>query len=210
MENKKRYSSDELNETDNLMKKYKVDVTTTIDNHSKTEHREIDITEKELNKLLLIFNLLLEANEKKDSGEVTDAEDGISDILMLITTKLLELLQQNTDSLNIPNILKKALKKLKELIFKQKVPRKRFTAAAKIHYSLRANAARVAVAAAKAQAATAAPPAAAAAVAPVTRPAPRGRRGRPRRQVTVLKNIEGRVRNKRFKIKHLLPKPRNY
>ena len=68
-ENKKRYSSDELNETDNVMKKYKVDVTTTIDNHSKTEHHETDITEKELNKLLLIFNLLLEANNKKDSGE---------------------------------------------------------------------------------------------------------------------------------------------
>ena len=86
MENKKRYSSDELNETDNLIKKYKVDVTTTIDNHSKTEHHEIDITEQELNKFLLIFNLLFEANEKKDSGEVTDAEDGIPDILMLIKT----------------------------------------------------------------------------------------------------------------------------
>ena len=76
MENKKRYSLDELNETDNLIKKYKLDVTTTIDNHSKTEHHEIDITEKELNKFLLIFNLLLEANEKKGSGEVTDAEGG--------------------------------------------------------------------------------------------------------------------------------------
>ena len=76
---------------------------------------------------------------------------------MLIATKLLELLQQNIDSLNIPNILKKALKKLKERIFKQ---------------------ARAAVAAAsRAQAATAAPPAAAAAavVAPVVRPTPRGR-----------------------------------
>ena len=64
-------------------------------------------------------------------------------------------------------------------------------------------------AAATAQAATAAPPAAAAAVAPVARPAPRGRRGRPRRQVAGVKNIEGRVRNKRFKIKRLLPKPGN-
>ena len=73
---------------------------------------------------------------------------------------------------------------------------------------LRANPARAAVAAAvKAQAATAAPPAAtAAAVAPVARPAPRGRRGRPRRQVAGVKNNEGRVRNKRFKIKRLLPR----
>ena len=68
----------------------------------------------------MVFNLLLEANEKKDSGEATDAEDGIPDILMPVATKLLELLQQNIDSLNIPNILKKSLKKLKELIFKQK------------------------------------------------------------------------------------------
>ena len=74
------------------------------------------------------------------------------------------------------------------------MPRKRFTAAAKRHYSLRANPVRAAVAAAaaRAQAATAAaPPAAAAAVAPVARPAPRGRRGRPRRQVAGVKNIEG-------------------
>ena len=110
---------------------------------------------------------------------------------MLIATKLLELLQQNIDSLNIPNILKKALKKLKERIFKQ---------------------ARATVAAAsRAQAATAAPPAAAAAaavVAPVVRPTPRGRTGRPRRQVAGVKNVEGRVRNKRFKIKRILPQPR--
>ena len=78
------------------------------------------------------------------------------------------------------------------------MPRKRFTAAAKRHYSLRANPVRAAVAAAaaRAQAVTAAAPpaaaaAAAAAVAPVARPAPRGRRGRPRRQVAGVKNIEG-------------------
>ena len=73
------------------------------------------------------------------------------------------------------------------------MPRKRFTAAAKRHYSLRANPVRAAVAAAaaRAQAATAAAAAAAAAVAPVARPAPRGRRGRPRRQVAGVKNIEG-------------------
>ena len=64
MENKKRYSSDELNETDNLTKKYKIDVTTTTDNRSKTEHHEIDITEKELKKFLLIFNLLRQMKKK--------------------------------------------------------------------------------------------------------------------------------------------------
>ena len=58
---------------------------------------------------------------------------------------------------------------------------------------------------------TAAPSAAAAtaAVTPVAKSAPIGRRGRRRRQVAGVKNIEGRVRNKRFKIKRLLPQPRN-
>ena len=45
--------------------------------------------------------------------------DGIPDILMLIATKILELLQQNIDSLNIPKIVKKALEKFKEVIFIQ-------------------------------------------------------------------------------------------
>ena len=128
MENKKRYSSDELSETDNLIRKYKVDFTATIDNDSKAVHHETDITEKELNKFLLVFNLLIEANEEKDSGEVTDAEDGIPDILMLITTELLEL---SIDSLSIPNILKKSLKKLKEHIFKQKNVEKEIRSTAK-------------------------------------------------------------------------------
>ena len=90
------------------------------------------------------------------------------------------------------------------------MPRKEFTAAAKRHDSLRANPARAAVAAAaRAQAEAAAPPAAAAAIAAVARSAPRGRRRRPGRQVAGVKNIEGRIRNKRFKIKRLLPQPRN-
>ena len=77
---------------------------------------------------------------------------------------------------------------------------------------MRANPARAAVsAAARAQAATAAPPAAAAAAAvvPVARPAPEGRKGRPRRQFAGVKNIEEHVRKKQFKIKRLLPQPRN-
>ena len=68
---------------------------------------------------MLIFNLLIESHENQDSGEVTDAEDCIPDILVLIATKIFELLQENIDSLDIPKIFKKALKKLKELIFKQ-------------------------------------------------------------------------------------------
>ena len=133
---------------------------------------------------------------------------------MLIATKIFELLQQNIDSLDIPKIFKKVLKKLKELIFKQQK-----NAEKEIHSSSQEtlfvegeSRERAAVAAAaRAQAATAAPPAAAAvaAAAPVARPVAKRRRGRPRRQVAGVKNVERRVRNKQFKIKCLLAQPKN-
>ena len=133
---------------------------------------------------------------------------------MLIATKIFELLQQNIDSLDIPKIFKKVLKKLKELIFKQQK-----NAEKEIHSNSQGalfvegeSRERAAVAAAaRAQAATAAPPAAAAvaAAAPVARPVAKRRRGRPRRQVAGVKNVERRVRNKQFKIKCLLAQPKN-
>ena len=117
----KKINNENINEigTDSWIKKYKIDITTSINNESQTQHHEIDITEKELHKFLLIFNLLIESHKNKDSGEVTDAEDCIADILVLIATKIFELLQENIDSLDIPIIFKKASKKLKDLVFKQ-------------------------------------------------------------------------------------------
>ena len=109
MESKKR-NNENINQidTDSSIKTYKVDITMSINNESQTELHEIDITEKELHKFLLIFNLLIESHENIDSGEVTDAEDSISDILVLIATKIFVLLQQNIDSLDILKIFKKA------------------------------------------------------------------------------------------------------
>ena len=106
----KKRNNENINEvdTDSSIKKYKADITTSINNESQTEHHEINITEKELHKFLLIFNLLIESHENIDSGEVTDAEDSISDILVLIATKIFVLLQQNIDSLDILKIFKKA------------------------------------------------------------------------------------------------------
>ena len=109
MESKKR-NNENINQidTDSSIKTYKVDITMSINNESQTELHEIDITEKELHKFLLIFNLLIESHENIDSGEVTDAEDSISDILVLTATKIFVLLQQNIDSLDILKIFKKA------------------------------------------------------------------------------------------------------
>ena len=53
------------------------------------KHPEIDIDDHEIQKLLLIFNLLLEAeSDKISNGE--DAEDEIPDILITIAAKLLQ------------------------------------------------------------------------------------------------------------------------
>ena len=69
MESKKR-NNENINQidTDSSIKTYKVDITMSINNESHTERHEIDITEKELHKFLLIFNLLIESHENKDSG----------------------------------------------------------------------------------------------------------------------------------------------
>ena len=83
------------------------------------KHPEIDIDDHEIQNFLLIFNLLIEAEWDKISiGE--DAGDGIPDILITIAAKLLQLLNNNIDSLKLPDIIKSALKKLKSFIAKDK------------------------------------------------------------------------------------------
>ena len=52
--------------------------------------------------------------------ENTDDTDGIPDTILKIALKLTELLKNNIDLLKIPEILKLALKKLKNLFFNKK------------------------------------------------------------------------------------------
>ena len=66
-------------------------------------------------KFLLIFNLLIEAETNNDSFN-QDTEYGIPDI----PAKLLQLLHNNIDSLKLPDIIKKDLKKSKAFIKKNK------------------------------------------------------------------------------------------
>ena len=88
-------------------------ISVTISNKSP----EIDIDDHEIQKILLIFNLLLEAESDKISNS-EDAEDGIPDILIMMAAKLLQLFHNNIDSLKLPDIVKSALKKLKSFIVK--------------------------------------------------------------------------------------------
>ena len=65
---------------------------------------------------LLIFNLLSEAVLNKENTK--DSKDRIPDILITVATKLLELLQNNIDSLMLPKLIKDALRKFKSFIVK--------------------------------------------------------------------------------------------
>ena len=81
---------------------------------------EIDIDDQEIQKFLLIFNLLIELKSDKSSNAPEDSEDGIPDIFMTIAAKLLQLSHNNIDSLKLSDIIKGALKKLKLFITKDK------------------------------------------------------------------------------------------
>ena len=115
MSSKRLLDNCEKEETD-LSKKIKLEhklISVTISN----KYPEIDIDDHEIQKILLIFNLLLEAeSDKISNGE--DAEDGIPDILIMMAAKLLQLFHNNIDSLKLPDIVKSALKKLKSFIVK--------------------------------------------------------------------------------------------
>ena len=81
---------------------------------TRKNNQNIDLTEHEVNKFLIIFHSLLEKVDlESDFAEETDGV--ITDIIIKIVIKISELIRQNVDSLPLPNILKEALKVIKEL-----------------------------------------------------------------------------------------------
>ena len=63
---------------------------------------------------------MLKTSSNKDKfSEIlaVDTEDNVQDTIMLIVTKLLNLLKGNFDSLNLPKKVKSGLKKLKSILF---------------------------------------------------------------------------------------------
>ena len=105
-------------EETNLRKKIKMKFEAISEEITK-KHPTININEHEIEKFLLTFHLLLEANTDLTKEEETGNTDGVPDIIITITNKLIKPLQDNIDSLNIADILEKTLKKIKSLIIKQ-------------------------------------------------------------------------------------------
>ena len=72
---------------------------------------EIDISEHEVQKFLLIFHTLTETITSEEALEQTDR--AVTDAILQVVLKVGDLLKKNIDSFNLPAILKKALKKKK-------------------------------------------------------------------------------------------------
>ena len=81
---------------------------------SKQINKNTDLTEHEVYKFLIILHTLIESADFTD--EITEETDGVvTDIIIKIVLKIAELIKQNIDTLPLPNILKQALKTIKEI-----------------------------------------------------------------------------------------------
>ena len=92
-----------------LRKKIKLENQKILDKIKEIEE-DIDISEHEVHKLLLIFHTLVETVNSEQPHEETDGF--VTDAILQIVNTIAGLLRNNIDSLNIPAVLKSALKKL--------------------------------------------------------------------------------------------------
>ena len=99
-----------------LRKKIKLENQKILDKIKEMEE-DIDISEHEVHKFLLIFHTLVETINSDQPQEETDGF--VTDTILQIVNVLAGLLKNNIDSLNIPAVLKIALKKLKSLFIPQ-------------------------------------------------------------------------------------------
>ena len=99
-----------------LRKKIKLENQKILDKIKEMEE-DIDISEHEVHKFLLIFHTLVETINSDQPQEETDGF--VTDTILQIVNVLAGLLKNNIDSLNIPAVFKIALKKLKSLFIPQ-------------------------------------------------------------------------------------------
>ena len=91
----------------NLEKKIKLENQKILEKIKEIEE-DIDISEHEVRKFLLIFHTLVETINSEQPQEETDGF--VTDAILQIVNTIAGLLRNNIDSLNIPAVLKSALK----------------------------------------------------------------------------------------------------
>ena len=94
------------NSENQLRKKIKLENQKILDKIKEIE--DIDISEHEVHKFLLIFHTLVETVNSEQPQEETDGF--VTDAILQIVNAIAGLLRNNIDSLNIPAALKSALK----------------------------------------------------------------------------------------------------
>ena len=88
------------NSEDKLRKKIKLEI---LDKVQEIE-QEIDISEHEVHKFLLIFHTLVQTINSNGPQEETDGL--MTDVILQIVNIIFQLLKNNIDSLNIPTVLR--------------------------------------------------------------------------------------------------------
>ena len=96
----------------NLRKKIKIEHDFII-SRTKRVNEDLDLSDHEVHKFLIIFHTLLDTIDLDSEPEETDGI--IADIILQILLKISSLLRQNFDALPIPQVLKEALKVIKQL-----------------------------------------------------------------------------------------------
>ena len=84
-------------------------------------NEEIDISEHEVYKFLLIFHTLIETVNSVETEEETDGL--VADAILQIVNLIVGLLNSNIDNSTVPEVLKSVLKKMKSLFIPQKKDR---------------------------------------------------------------------------------------
>ena len=102
------------NSENQLRKKIKLENQKILDK-IKEIGENIDISEHEVHKFLLIFHTLVETVNSEQPQEETDGF--VTDAILQIVNTIAGLLRNNIDNLNIPAVLKSALKKIGKLVY---------------------------------------------------------------------------------------------
>ena len=102
---------------DQLRKKIKLENLKIVEKIKEID-ANIDISEHEVHKFLLIFHILAETTNSQESNEETDGF--VADKIAQIVNIIAGLLKNNIDNLNLPTIYKKFFKKLKSLFIQTK------------------------------------------------------------------------------------------
>ena len=83
----------------------------------KEIEEDVDISEHEVHKFLIIFHTFVETTNSDQPQEETDGF--LTDTILQIVNVIAGLLKNSIDNVNIPAVLKSALKKLKSLFIRQ-------------------------------------------------------------------------------------------